>query len=60
MPLNNSKDKTGYFFRWGKVGKKYYYKPFDKTSREIAKNHALKQQRAIFSNKNDILTYLLK
>jgi hypothetical protein len=45
MPLQNGKDKKGHFFRWGKTGKKYYYRT--KEERLLAKRKALKQGYAI-------------
>lgn len=48
MPVNLSRDKLGTFARWGKMGKKYYYIPNNKVSRESAKLKALKQGRAIW------------
>jgi hypothetical protein len=48
MPVNLSKDKSGSFARWGKKGKKYYYIPNNKISRERAKRKAIKQGQAIW------------
>lgn len=46
MPLINSSDSKGRYYRYdGK--KKYYYKPGDKTSRLAAKKKAIKQAVAI-------------
>ena len=47
MPVNLSRDKSGSFARWGKLGKRYYYIPNNKISRERAKLKALKQGQAI-------------
>lgn len=47
MPVNNGKDSKGPFYRWGETGHKYYYIPKDKISREMAKNKAALQGRAI-------------
>jgi hypothetical protein len=47
MPVMLSKDKLGNFARWGNRGKKYYYIPNNKISREKAKALAFKQGRAI-------------
>jgi len=47
------KDKKGYFCRWGNSGKKYYYDPSDKASKERARNKANKQGQAIQVNKNE-------
>jgi len=40
------KDSKGYFCRWGKSGKKYYYNPKDPSSRERARKKADKQGQA--------------
>lgn len=40
------KDSKGYFCRWGSSGKKYYYNPNDKASRERARKKANKQGAA--------------
>lgn len=48
MPVMLGKDKSGSFARWGVKGKKYYYIPNNKVSRESAKLKALKQGRAIW------------
>lgn len=47
MPVERGRDKDGTFYRWGKSGKKYYYTPNNKQSREQAKTKALRQGRAI-------------
>lgn len=50
MPLTNSSDGRGRFYRWGYAGergKKYYYITRNKKSRELAKQKAMKQARAI-------------
>ena len=47
MPVNLSRDKLGSFARWGMKGKKYYYIPNNKISRESAKRKAIKQGQAI-------------
>ena len=51
MPLKrcSSKGKPG--FKWGDSGKCYVYNPNDPTSKEDAKNEALRQGRAIESSK---------
>lgn len=41
------KDKDGTFYRWGEHGKKYYYIPNNVRSRDIAKEKAKRQGRAI-------------
>ncbi len=40
------KDKKGNFCRWGSSGKKYYYDPNDKASKEAARKKANKQGAA--------------
>lgn len=50
MPVQTGKDNKGCFARWGTKGKKYYYICGNKTSREKAKDKALKQGQAIKAN----------
>ena len=50
MPTKLGKDKKGCFARWGKSGKKYYYKCGDAKARERAKKKADKQGRAAYSS----------
>lgn len=47
MPLHRRTDSVGTYFIWGNHGKRYYYKPGNKRSREIAREKAMKQGRAI-------------
>jgi len=47
MPLINNHDKNGRFWKYGKTGKKYYYKAGDSYSRSEAKIKAIKQGRVI-------------
>ena len=47
MPIINSRDSKGQYFRYGDTGKKYYYKPGFKKSRDEAYNKALKQMKAV-------------
>lgn len=47
MPVRKGKDSKGPFYRWGRTGKKYHYKPNSKASRESAKGKARKQGRAV-------------
>lgn len=47
MPARRGRDRKGSFYRWGNSGKKYYYSPGSKISRERAKEKAEKQGRAI-------------
>ena len=48
MPVIRGKDVKGPFYRWGNLTK-YYYKPNDKDSREIAKLKAQRQGGAVVS-----------
>lgn len=48
MPIIRAKDSIGCYFRWGGRGKRYYYTPNDKESRNNAKNKAIKQMRAAY------------
>ena len=50
MPIHTGQDKNGKFYQWGKTGKKYYFKPEDKQSKQRALNKAKKQQTAIYSS----------
>lgn len=50
MPTQRGKDSKGCFYKWGKSGKKYYYKVGSATSRENAKKKANKQARAIYAS----------
>jgi hypothetical protein len=43
MPVHKGKD----YYQWGQSGKKYYYIPNNKKSRELAKAKATKQGKAI-------------
>jgi len=52
MPVINGLDKFGRYYQWGKHGKKYYYISGDKITREIARNRAIIQGRAIYKNRN--------
>jgi len=47
MPVREGKDKNGPYFQWGHHGKKYYYDPSKPKSKEIARDKAAKQGRAI-------------
>jgi len=40
MPIEKGKNKQGYFYRWGKHGKKYYYKKNSKRSEKLAREKA--------------------
>lgn len=52
MPVQRGRDSQGSFYRWGNSGKKYYYIPGSKRSRELAKQKALKQGRAIHARRH--------
>jgi hypothetical protein len=52
MPLIIGKDPNGVFYKWGESGHKYYYISGNKESRNIAKNLALRQGRAIHVSKS--------
>lgn len=62
MPIHTGQDKNGQFYQWGKTGKKYYFKPKDKQSKQHALNKAKKQQTAIYSSgwKGDSFMKLIK
>jgi len=47
MPVQQGTDKKGPFYRYGKSGKKYYYKSRDESSRKRAKQKATIQGYAI-------------
>ncbi len=49
MPILKRKDLQGYYYRYGKSGKKYYYNPQSSRSKKIAYNKSLKQTQAIHS-----------
>jgi hypothetical protein len=50
MPVHRRVDKKGPYYQWGNHGKKYYYIPNNTRMRNIAKNKALQQGRAIKAN----------
>jgi hypothetical protein len=50
MPVHRGIDSKGSYYRWGKSGKKYYYKVGSSTSREKAKAKAHLQARAIYAS----------
>lgn len=50
MPVTKHTDSKGSYYIWGTHGKKYYYIPNNKASRELAKQKAYKQAKAAFSN----------
>lgn len=43
MPVMRGQDEEGTYYRWGKTGKKYYYRPGDENSRRRAKLRAQQQ-----------------
>lgn len=45
MPIINSSDKRGRYYKWGKSGKKYYYNT--ERGKKRAKSKAIAQGRAI-------------
>lgn len=49
MPVHNGKDSKGSYYKYGDSGKKYYYTPNDKQSRDKSKEKARKQEQAIYS-----------
>lgn len=49
MPIKRGIDKFGSFYRYGFMGKKYYYLSNDKRSRDMAKRKAQAQERAIYA-----------
>ena len=50
MPIINSKNSMGTYYKWGKNGFKYYYIKNNEKSRMRAKEKALRQGRAIKAN----------
>jgi len=52
MPVMRGEDSEGYFYRYGKSGKKYYYNPNKKQSREKAKHLASIQGKAVKAQQN--------
>ena len=50
MPVAYGKDVNGVYMRWGRSGKKYYYTPNNKKSRDKAKEKAKKQGIAIHAS----------
>jgi hypothetical protein len=51
MPINRGFDSIGAFYRWGIYGHRYYYIPNNRYSRNLAKEKALRQGRAILANR---------
>lgn len=47
MPTHRGVDSKGPYFQWGNHGKKYYYVPNNKRSRELARSKAHKQGIAV-------------
>ena len=52
MPYMTGKDKKGNYVKWGESGKKYYFDPDDKASRQRAKAKAQKQAAAILASQS--------
>jgi len=52
MPINLRQDTNGTYYQWGDHGKKYYFKPHDDFTKQLAFNEALQQGRAMFANSN--------
>ena len=50
MPVEAGRDSTGPYYRWGRLGFKYYYRAKDAVTRNAAKAAAAKQGRAIKAN----------
>lgn len=50
MPIRTGKDKKGCWAKWGKTGKKYYYKCGNKIAKARALKKAEAQRTAIFSS----------
>ena len=51
MPITRGKDARGSFYRWGGLTK-YYYKPNNKDSRELAKMKAQRQAGAVIARRS--------
>lgn len=49
MPIYRRKDSNGPYYQWGNSGKKYYYTPNNKSSRELARKKAVKQAQAAYA-----------
>lgn len=47
MPFRYGKEGNRQYIRWGSNGKKFYYKPGDKKSRERAKKKADEDRKRI-------------
>ena len=50
MPKIHGKDKKGCFVKWGRSGKKYYYKCNNKSAKKKAERKASKQASAIYAS----------
>ena len=51
MPIINSSDTHGRYYKWGDHGHKYYYISGNKQSRLIALNKCKRQAKAIEASK---------
>jgi hypothetical protein len=63
MPIINSKDSKGPYYKFGEKGTKYYYVSGNKLSRELAYKRCVKQGRAIKRSENlrkEFKKYVLK
>lgn len=47
MPISRKIDLIGPYYQYGSTGAKYYYRTGNKLSRQVAKQKAMKQMRAI-------------
>ncbi len=54
MPIYTCQDETGYYFQYGNRGKKYYYVPSSKSSRDIAYYMALRQSQAVHARRKTV------
>ena len=51
MPIFKGHDNFGYYYKYGKSGKKYYYTTYDRDTRDKAYNKAKRQGIAIRMSK---------
>jgi len=52
MPVHRGNENGKLYYQYGTHGKKYYYKRGDKISRDLARNLALKQQKAVHAQRS--------
>ena len=50
MPIRQGRDAKGTFYQFGNHGKKYYYVPGNKMSKDTAKLKARRQAIAVYSS----------